>query len=105
MRGTDTIVDVRDLAVHFELRGSTFARLLGRDTGTVKAVDGINLTLRRGEVVGLVGESGSGKSTFGRAMLGLVPATSGSIVFEGRDLAHMGRGELRRIRRHIQMVF
>ncbi|MEZ0580521.1 ABC transporter ATP-binding protein [Nocardioides sp. MH1] len=103
--GADTIVDVRDLAVHFGLRGSTFARLFGRDAGTVKAVDGVNLTLRRGEVVGLVGESGSGKSTLGRALLGLAPATGGSITFEGQDLAQLSNRNLRDLRRHIQMVF
>ena len=101
----ESVLDVRDLSVHFTLRGSTLARLVGRDTGTVKAVDGVNLTLRRGEVVGVVGESGSGKSTLGRALLGLVPATKGSILFEGRDVAEMGRRELRSIRSDIQMVF
>ena len=103
--GGDTIIDVRELSVHFDLQGGSLARLVGRDTGTVKAVDGVDLTLHRGEVVGLVGESGSGKSTLGRALLGLVEATEGSVVFEGRDLTGMGRRELRRIRRHIQMVF
>jgi peptide/nickel transport system ATP-binding protein len=103
--GTDTIVDIRDLAVHFALRGGSLARLIGSDTGTVKAVDGVNLQLRRGEVVGVVGESGSGKSTLGRALLGLAPATAGSIVFEGQDLAQLSRRRLRSLRRHIQMVF
>ena len=79
--GGDTVIDVRDLSVHFDLQGGSLARLVGRDTGTVKAVDGVDLTLRRGEVVGLVGESGSGKSTLGRALLGLVEATEGSVVF------------------------
>jgi peptide/nickel transport system ATP-binding protein len=102
---TDTIVDVRDLSVHFGLRGGSLERLVGRDTGTVKAVDGVDLALRRGEVVGLVGESGSGKSTLGRALLGLAPATSGSVLFEGRDVTQLRRRELRRIRRDIQMVF
>ncbi len=101
----DVVVDVRDLSVHFQLRGSNLARLLGRDTGTVKAVDGVDLSLARGEVVGLVGESGSGKSTLGRALLGLVPATDGSILIEGRDVAEMRRRELRELRRDIQMVF
>jgi len=101
----DTVVDVRDLSVHFSLRGGTLARLFGSDTGTVKAVDGVNLELRRGEVVGVVGESGSGKSTLGRALLGLVPATDGSIVFEGEDIAGLSRRRLREIRRDIQMVF
>ncbi|WP_457206746.1 ATP-binding cassette domain-containing protein, partial [Nocardioides sp. P5_C9_2] len=101
----DTIIDVRGLSVHFGLQGGSLARLAGRDTGTVKAVDGVDLTLHRGEVVGLVGESGSGKSTLGRSLLGLVDATAGSVVFDGKDLTGMGRRELRRIRRHIQMVF
>jgi peptide/nickel transport system ATP-binding protein len=93
------------LSVHFELRGGTLARLFGRDTGTVKAVDGVALQLRRGEVVGLVGESGSGKSTLGRALLGLVPATQGAILFHGEDIAEMSTRHLRSMRRHIQMVF
>lgn len=99
------IVDVRGLAVHFGLRGGTLARLFGRDAGVVKAVDGIDLSLAPGEVVGLVGESGSGKSTLGRALLGLAPATAGSITFRGQDLASLSRRQLRDIRRHIQMVF
>ena len=103
--GSDLIIDIRDLAVHYSLRGGTLARLVGSDTGTVKAVDGINLALKRGEVVGLVGESGSGKSTLGRALLGLVPATEGSITFEGQDLAQLSRRRLRALRRDIQMVF
>ena len=101
----DTVIDVRGLSVHFDLQGSSSARLLGIKSGTVKAVDDVDLTLRRGEVVGLVGESGSGKSTLGRALLGLVGATAGSVLFDGRDLTGMGRRELRGIRKHIQMVF
>ena len=103
--GADLIIDIRDLAVHYGLSGGTLARLFGSDTGTVKAVDGINLALQRGEVVGLVGESGSGKSTLGRALLGLVQATAGSITFEGQDLAQLSRRRLRALRRDIQMVF
>jgi peptide/nickel transport system ATP-binding protein len=98
-------VEVRDLSVHFELRGGTLARLFGRDTGTIKAVDGIDLALRPGEVVGLVGESGSGKSTLGRALLGLVPATSGSVHLRDQDLSSLNRRQLREIRRVVQMVF
>ncbi|MGC4111929.1 MAG: ATP-binding cassette domain-containing protein [Nocardioides sp.] len=102
---TGPLVEVRDLSVHFELRGGSLSRLLGRDTGTIKAVDGIDLTLQPGEVVGLVGESGSGKSTLGRALLGLVPATSGSIRLRDRDLAELNRRQLRDIRSVVQMVF
>jgi oligopeptide/dipeptide ABC transporter ATP-binding protein len=102
---TDPLVEVRNLSVHFELRGGTLSRLLGRDTGTIKAIDGVDLALRPGEVVGLVGESGSGKSTLGRALLGLVPATGGSIHLRDQDLATLGRRRLRKIRSVVQMVF
>ena len=91
--------------MYFELRGGTFARLFGRDTGLIKAVDGVTLDLRPGEVVGLVGESGSGKSTLGRALLGLVPATHGSIRLKDQDLADLNRRKLREIRQVVQMVF
>ncbi len=101
----DLLVDVRDLSVHFALRGGTLSRLFGRDSGTIRAVDGVNLSLRPGEVVGLVGESGSGKSTLGRALLGLVPATEGSIRLRDQDLAQLSRRRLRQIRRVVQMVF
>jgi oligopeptide/dipeptide ABC transporter ATP-binding protein len=102
---TGPLVEVRDLSVHFELRGGTLSRLFGRDTGTIKAVDGVDLALRPGEVVGLVGESGSGKSTLGRALLGLVPATNGSIHLREQDLASLSRRRLRKIRSVVQMVF
>jgi peptide/nickel transport system ATP-binding protein len=105
LTGADTVVDIRDLSVHFALGGSALARLLGRDTGIVKAIDGVNLSLRRGEVVGLVGESGSGKTTLGRALLGLAPATRGSIMFGGDDVAVLRGRRLREHRKHVQMVF
>lgn len=101
----ETLVDIRDLSVHFDLGGSTMARLFGRSTGTVKAVDGVDLTLAPGEVVGLVGESGSGKSTLGRSLLGLVPATSGSIDFDGTDVAKLTGKALRLHRQNVQMIF
>ncbi len=102
---TSPLVEIRDLSVYFELRGGTLARLFGRDTGTIKAVDGVNLALQPGEVVGLVGESGSGKSTLGRALLGLVPATEGSIHLRDQNLAELSRRRLREIRQVVQMVF
>ncbi|WP_216853041.1 oligopeptide/dipeptide ABC transporter ATP-binding protein [Phytoactinopolyspora halotolerans] len=100
-----TLMDIRDLRVHYELRGSALARLLGGGGATVKAVDGVNLALRRGEVLGLVGESGSGKTTLGRALLGLVPATAGHITYGGQDLAELNQRQLRPMRRRLQMVF
>jgi peptide/nickel transport system ATP-binding protein len=107
--GTDTLIDVDGLEVHYQLRGGSLARLVGRDTGTVRAVDGVSLSLRRGEVLGLVGESGSGKTTLGRALLGLVRATGGSIRYHRGadvvDVATASNRELRRLRTHLQMVF
>jgi oligopeptide/dipeptide ABC transporter ATP-binding protein len=101
----DVLVDVQDLEVHFALRGGVLGRILGRDVGAVKAVDGVSLTLRRGEVVGVVGESGSGKTTLGRALLGLAPITAGHIRLSDVDLATVSERRLRGLRRKLQMVF
>ncbi len=102
---SEVLVDVDDVEVHFQLRGGLWGRLTGRGAGTVKAVDGVNLELRKGEVLGLVGESGSGKTTLGRALLGLVRTTSGSIMYGDRDITQLATSKLRDIRRDIQMVF
>lgn len=108
------LLDIEDLEVHFALRGGTFKRLLGMETGTVKAVDGVNLSLRQGEVLGLVGESGSGKTTLGRAILGLAPSTKGSITYHDRTehgavtervVSQLRGAELRKLRTDLQMVF
>lgn len=99
------LIRVRDLDVHYQLRGSSLARLLNLHTGSVRAVDRVSLDLHRGEVLGLVGESGSGKTTLGRALLGLVPATRGSIEYDGDNVTRMSERELRRLRRKLQMVF
>jgi oligopeptide transport system ATP-binding protein len=79
--------------------------LVKRHIGTVKAVDGVNLTVRRGEVLGLVGESGCGKSTLARTILQLVPTTDGTVVLNGRNLATSSARELLAARRDLQMVF
>jgi oligopeptide/dipeptide ABC transporter ATP-binding protein len=99
------LLSMQGLEVHFQLRGGTMSRLFGLDTGTVKAVDGVDLELRKGEVLGVVGESGSGKSTLGRAVLGLVRATAGRIVYGDRELTGLSDRRLREMRRDLQMIF
>jgi oligopeptide transport system ATP-binding protein len=96
------LVEVKDLKVWFPI---TEGIVIERHIGDVRAVDGISFTLRRGETLGLVGESGCGKSTTGRAIIRLTEPTSGSIMFDGVDLATLGSGDLRRMRRRMQMIF
>ncbi len=103
--GDDVLVAIRGLKTYYALRGSFLQRLLGREAGSVRAVDDVTLDIRRGEVLGLVGESGSGKTTLGRTLLGLVPATGGSVQFEGAEITGMPERELRRLRRRMQIVF
>jgi oligopeptide/dipeptide ABC transporter ATP-binding protein len=99
------LLEISDLCVYFGLRGSFLQRMAGREIGSVKAVDGVTLTVRRGEVLGIVGESGSGKTTLGRAVLRSVPITSGSVRFDGIDLTNLSEARLRPMRRRMQMVF
>jgi peptide/nickel transport system ATP-binding protein len=101
----DVLVSVRGLRTYYSIRGSFLDRLVGREAGHVKAVDDVSFDLRKGEVLGLVGESGSGKTTLGRTLLGLVPATAGSVIFEGRDITRLRERELRDHRRRMQIVF
>jgi oligopeptide transport system ATP-binding protein len=98
----DPILRVRGLEKHFPIKGGG---LIKRTVGAVRAVDGIDLDLYPGEVLGLVGESGCGKSTTGRAILNLQPATAGSVVFEGREIVGLNRKQMRPLRRDIQLVF
>ncbi|MFC5176992.1 ABC transporter ATP-binding protein [Nocardioides taihuensis] len=97
-----TLVRVRDLEVHFPIRDGL---LLNRQTGAVRAVDGVDLDITEGSTLGLVGESGCGKSTLGRALLRLSPITAGSVEFDGTDVASLSGEKLRRIRQDMQMVF
>src|SRR5215469_3245287 len=101
MVDSNTLVDVRGLKVHFPIRGG----LLGRTVASVKAVDGVDLAVKRGEVLGLVGESGCGKSTLGRAILQLIKPTAGSVIFDGMDITKASPGTLRRVRADMQMIF
>ena len=90
-----------ELTVHFPIRRGFFNRSVGR----VHAVQGVDLAIAAGEVVGVVGESGSGKSTLGRAILRLLEPTAGRVLFEGQDITHLPRAELRPFRRQAQMIF
>jgi oligopeptide/dipeptide ABC transporter ATP-binding protein len=101
----EPLVRVSDLHVDFALRTNAIARLVGNSSGSVHAVDGVNFELAHGEVLGLVGESGSGKSTLGRALLGLVRPTAGSITYRGQELVGLSERHLRPLRRKLQMVF
>ena len=97
----NVILSVRDLRTYFPVRGGVFSRI----RGYVRAVDGVDLTLRRGRTLGLVGESGSGKTTVGRTILRLIPATEGRVVFDGHDVFTLGGAELRALRRRMQIIF
>ena len=91
---TSKLVEVKDLKVHFPTT-----------SGAVRAVDGVSFTIERGETLGLVGESGCGKSTTGRAVVQLYKPTSGTVTFDGVNLASLNGRELRHMRRRIQMIF
>jgi oligopeptide transport system ATP-binding protein len=95
------LLDVRDVVKHFPVKGRT----LRKGSARVHAVDGVSLSVRAGETLGLVGESGCGKSTLARVMTALQPATAGNVLFKGQDITRLRRGRMRPIRRHIQMVF
>jgi oligopeptide/dipeptide ABC transporter ATP-binding protein len=96
------LLEVTDLVKEFPLRGGTFVR---HRVGVVHAVSGVSFTISPGETLGLVGESGCGKSTTGRSVLQLIKPTSGSVKFDGTELTQLGTGEMREMRRHIQVVF
>jgi oligopeptide transport system ATP-binding protein len=98
----DPILELQDVRTHFPIHEGFVIR---RQTGTVKAVDGVNLSVRRGEVLGLVGESGCGKSTLARTIMQLVPTTGGTVILEGKNLTAGSAAEIRNVRHDLQMVF
>ena len=95
------LLEVEDLTMHFPIMAGVFRR----QVGTVKAVDGIDFSIREGETLGLVGESGCGKSTVARAILRLYEPTSGHVRFRGEDIVQLDGEPLRLLRRRMQMVF
>ena len=95
------MVEVKNLVKYFPIRGG----ILQRTVAQVKAVDDVSFDIKRGETLGLVGESGCGKTTVGRTLLRLIPATSGTVNFEGRDVFALAGGDLKSIRRDMQIIF
>src|SRR3982751_4570690 len=95
------LVEAKNLSKVF----SSDSALIGGTTRTTRAVDDVSLTIEAGETLGLVGESGSGKSTLGRLILRLIEPTTGSVMFNSRDLLTVGRADLRRLRRDMQIIF
>jgi oligopeptide transport system ATP-binding protein len=101
-RPGDNLVQARDLKMYFPV---TSGIIFQRKIADVKAVDGVTFDVRRGETLGLVGESGCGKTTLGRMILLLYKPTAGSVLINNQDLTKLKSGELRRMRRHMQMIF
>src|SRR2546423_3094576 len=100
--GAGPLVQIENLKVYFPIKSGL---VLDRHVGDIRAVDDISLTIKRGETLGLVGESGCGKSTVGRTILRLYKPTGGRVVFDGQDITSLRDGELRPLRRRVQMGF
>jgi peptide/nickel transport system ATP-binding protein len=101
----ERLLEVRDLVVHYPVRRGLAGALARRPRQWVHAVDGVSLSLARGEMLALVGESGCGKTTTGQAILRLVEPRAGTILMRGRDVTHLDASELRPLRRRMQMIY
>ncbi|MBM7707080.1 ABC transporter ATP-binding protein [Chryseomicrobium aureum] len=97
----EELLEVSDLKTHFPIQKG----ILKRNTGFVKAVDGVSFKLAKGETLGIVGESGCGKSTTGRSILRLINPTSGSVKYKGKEVTSLSKGELLKLRKEMQIVF
>lgn len=95
------LVEVKNLYKYFPVRGGLLQRVIAQ----VQAVDNVSFTIKEGETLGMVGESGCGKTTIGRTVLRLVPATKGSVVFQGQDVFKAGGRDLKALRRNMQIIF
>jgi oligopeptide/dipeptide ABC transporter ATP-binding protein len=103
MAGDDNVlVRVENLVKYFPVKAGGFIR---HTVGQVHAVDDVSLVVERGKTLGLVGETGSGKSTLARCVAGLIPVTSGKVIFDGKDITGLSRAEMRPLRREVQMIF
>jgi oligopeptide/dipeptide ABC transporter ATP-binding protein len=103
---TDDLLKIEGLEVHFPIRGGLFDSLTRKPAAVVRAVDGIDLTIRKGEILGLVGESGSGKTTTGRVIVKLTRQTGGRVEFDGQDVSALwGTKALGDYRRRVQLIF
>src|SRR5687768_13620401 len=96
------LLEVNDLVKYFPIKKGI---MIGRTVGAVQAVDGVSFEIPKGETLGLVGESGCGKSTLARTILQLIEPTSGSIKFDGEEIAGLGKRRMRPLRRQMQMIF
>lgn len=99
------VVKIKDLKVYFDIKRGFLEGVLSKEKLQVKAVDGVSLTIGKGEIVSLVGESGSGKTTIGKAILDLVPTTNGEIIFMGENLRNKNKMEKKLFRQKAQMIF
>ncbi len=101
LKSSMPLLEVQNVCTWFPVHGGVFRR----KTGYIRAVDNVSFSIKAGQTVGLVGESGSGKTTLGRTILKLMPATSGSVKFDGREILPLSEREFRPLRRGMQMIF